>query len=751
MPPFSHSQYGNRVLCELSNNEIESARLSEPYDQKVFDLTKSDIPRNLIPVENKDDIDSDFDAQASSRALVSQFIDLTESDREDEDYLESDVIEEDGQDEAPEPTGTKSRPIFINVTEDPATPLRRGRLIRNQPITSPLEALEEFKLYGLKLERGTCVEFQAEDTRDFLLINTIYRNTETSQISFRGLHLRRQKYTEGLLPKQLNELVLCLDLDEDDIRPSFTQAQIDVPLENIVTVRTLKLTEEIFPLHSFRVGIHLTKDQPDYSTSRKTISNHGKLVCRYVYTRVFPSSDTRSSGKRAIESELRSVRGGEFDDIVKSQPIKGKHRSSPQLSQSQRMKGKHKSFLQDSHQTSRERTLPRLLRKAPPVTYASGCAGAGGDCTGAALSGARVKYAWDKDEAALTSLGSNHPNTRLYQVEAKDFPGNQDAKIAHTDILHLSWPCQVFSPAHTVEGPQDDENSAAIFGTYEKIRTSEAIVHMQENTAGLFRRHPGYFGVAIQEIVRAGHNVRWKVVQFADFGISSSRERLIIFSARYVERDHPLPKFPKSTHGKPGSGLPLHRSIHDAISGIPPNATWHLTEHEGYKLSAPFTIPREPYDARSMMAQCITRASPDLWHPNGKRRFTPREVAMLNGFPVDYTFYGTSKTKVLGQIGNAVPPLAWQHFVKACVATIADFRAAKIDVTGERIATRLEGNISTSRKPSGGFSLSKSVKRRSIYVLGADTPIQSIEKDELPSKRVKKATRAMVDLTLDDD
>ena len=45
-----------------------------------------------------------------------------------------------------------------------------------------------------------------------------------------------------------------------------------------------------------------------------------------------------------------------------------------------------------------------------------------------------------------------------------------------------------------------------------------------------------------------------------------------------------------------------------------------------------------------------------LHHPNNKRRMSCRELATVQSFPIDYTFFG-NRSSVYRQIGNAVPPL----------------------------------------------------------------------------------------------
>ena len=52
----------------------------------------------------------------------------------------------------------------------------------------------------------------------------------------------------------------------------------------------------------------------------------------------------------------------------------------------------------------------------------------------------------------------------------------------------------------------------------------------------------------------------------------------------------------------------------------------------------------------------ITATSPEI-HPNGKRRLSVRECAILQTFPMDFVFEGTTFRSMHKQIGNAVPVL----------------------------------------------------------------------------------------------
>ena len=63
------------------------------------------------------------------------------------------------------------------------------------------------------------------------------------------------------------------------------------------------------------------------------------------------------------------------------------------------------------------------------------------------------------------------------------------------------------------------------------------------------------------------------------------------------------------------------------------------------------------------LLKCMTTNGQGQVHPSGKRAFTNREWACLQGFPLEHVF---GKKEVKKQIGNAVPPI----FAKALMEHI---------------------------------------------------------------------------------
>lgn len=398
--------------------------------------------------------------------------------------------------------------------------------LRNGPIAHPFEVLDHWPEHDLR--PGKTIEIKSKDGKDgdFVRIQDIILNSTKDQnnILLRGQLLRRAKYVGGYggtarvngqniggkLKRDLNELALLFEVDKDDCRPTEEQSLITVSLSDVLCVRQVVFTHEDFPRRSFRETTNLNRNDPDYEMLRRSVKEAGVLVCRYAFTEYFEDARHRlATARRSREACLRRIFMSD-SDFKSAVPA-----SSP--------------YGKDSTQTKRARANSDPVKRRK-ITYGSGCCGAGGDCEGARLGGATVKYGWDFDDSACRSFALNHPNAKIYCREASSFP--QEGEDDTCDILHLSWPCDYFSPNHTLEGKNDDANTSALFGTYEKLLSAKPRIHTQENTFGIDSHHPEFLGALIQEIVRAGYNVRWKVDQFADHGSASSRKRLVIIAAR---------------------------------------------------------------------------------------------------------------------------------------------------------------------------------------------------------------------------
>ncbi|KAI4128643.1 MAG: hypothetical protein LQ347_004088 [Umbilicaria vellea] len=271
-----------------------------------------------------------------------------------------------------------------------------------------------------------------------------------------------------------------------------------------------------------------------------------------------------------------------------------------------------------------------------------------------AYRGLNVKWGFDYNDLACKSylLNFHSPSTSVYCLSADQFSSLQgeDHKV---DVLHLSPPCQTFSPAHTIDGKDDDQNSASLFAVSELLKKARPRVVTLEQTAGLKTLYPQYLNALVQMFTEHGFNIRYKICHLQEYGLPQTRSRLIIIASCPGEV---LPEYPKSTHSSnpQQTGLRPLSTINKAIRNIPPDTADHdLTKARNTSAGPAYNGDRQ--------TNCITTSGGGVYHPSG-RKFTHREIACLNGFPLEHLFCGKGTKK---QIGNAVPPMVGKIFLAA--------------------------------------------------------------------------------------
>lgn len=218
------------------------------------------------------------------------------------------------------------------------------------------------------------------------------------------------------------------------------------------------------------------------------------------------------------------------------------------------------------------------------------------------------------------------------------------------DILHLSPPCQVWSPAHTQSGPNDAANTEALYTCRRLIEQTRPRLITLEQTFGLtYSQHLNHFWALIRDFTDLGYSVRWSVIRLCTWGSPQDRKRLIMIASAPGER---LPPFPAPTHSEHGmNGTRKFNTIASVLERARLRRGDDLHNIDEVKW---FDPPRSPWNA-NVLGRTITTGGANAYHPSGRRDYTLRELACLQGFPKSHCFVGTM-TKIRRQIGNAFPP-----------------------------------------------------------------------------------------------
>ena len=306
--------------------------------------------------------------------------------------------------------------------------------------------------------------------------------------------------------------------------------------------------------------------------------------------------------------------------------------------------------------------------KVTQYSFADCFCGCGGASRGAELAGLAVQWAIDADQKAAQSYRANFRSATCYQEDISDLlsrlgePGATAAFMV--DVLHMSPPCQAFSPARTRGSPTAKEHlEALILSVGDLLKNVKPRIATMEETAGLLTRHKDWAARVIRSIIDNGYSVRWKIVGSQTLGVPQVRKRVVIIAAGPGEV---LPHFPKPTHG-PASALKRRlATIHDAISNIPPRATHNqvILGFNNGELKTAFSPHTQ--------AKTVTCGGGDNYHPSGLRRYTAREMACLQTFPFLHSFGNANLTAVKKQIGNAYPPALARAVFRAVIQSLKE-------------------------------------------------------------------------------
>ena len=169
--------------------------------------------------------------------------------------------------------------------------------------------------------------------------------------------------------------------------------------------------------------------------------------------------------------------------------------------------------------------------------FGDGFCGAGGTSRGAIMAGLHVDWGFDNNEHACNSWRLNFPYAKTHCLWAHEFATHRTMN-PRVDVLHLSPPCQFFSPAHTTAGKNDEQNTASSFAISYLLKKTKPRIVTIENTSGLVNRHIVYMNAVVNLFTSIGFSIRWKILNFADFGVPQRRIRLVVMASWYISQSH---------------------------------------------------------------------------------------------------------------------------------------------------------------------------------------------------------------------
>ena len=510
------------------------------------------------------------------------------------------------------------------------------------------ELLEYTTDRGIKLQKGTTIELAKPIGRwdiSFLKIEAIIREYPTGTVTLRGLPYARSRSMRGILPRKLNEVCLIVQLSDDDHRSWREQAIITVPPRQVVGIRELRSTNSLFPEHRFTGKEFLKR-------GKQWLAEFGHLVCRCRAVWHY-SSQTQKDQDKAYEWSIVYFVEDEADEAYR---VRAEHL----VNQWRGGKTVGGAYFPDKKPTvtidledSKGKGPAEEGTLVPGQRYLAGdtFCGSGGASRGMERAGIHVGFAVDHWPCAVRSYRSNFLETSLFDLDIEDFITGAPMPT-YPDFLHLSPPCQVWSPAHTVIGKDDDKNIASLFSCEDLISKCKPRIFTLEQTFGMLRQtFELYFNMLVYGFTVHGYSVRWKILHLKNYGLPQPRRRLIMIGAGPGET---LPPFPKPTHSSAThNGLLPLVTVKDCLAGIDRFKDHPLHNPDELLKRARNRPPKRKWDPNLPLPFTITCSGGQNYHWDGARDLTLLEFAMLQGFPSWHRFQGPYIKK---QIGNAFPP-----------------------------------------------------------------------------------------------
>lgn len=255
-------------------------------------------------------------------------------------------------------------------------------------------------------------------------------------------------------------------------------------------------------------------------------------------------------------------------------------------------------------------------------------------------------FSSDIDVYARESYKANfgeYPTGDITKINEKDIPNH--------DLLFGGFPCQPFSIIGLGKG-FDDTRGTLFFDIARILKEKKPKAFVLENVKRLVGHNNGRTFATIMKVLKElGYFVDYKIINALDCGLPQKRERVVIVGARkpfnmswpdkvqngktlndILENDVPAKYYASKTIVEKRKAM--HQSKYDI-------SVWH--ENKAGNISS------YPYS-------CALRAGASYNYllVNGERRFTPRELLRLQGFPDTFKIV-VNDSQIRKQTGNAVP------------------------------------------------------------------------------------------------
>ncbi|WP_078966938.1 DNA cytosine methyltransferase [Streptomyces sp. WM6378] len=292
------------------------------------------------------------------------------------------------------------------------------------------------------------------------------------------------------------------------------------------------------------------------------------------------------------------------------------------------------------------------------------CAGGGGQALGLERAGFEHASLIELDQDAVRTLRTNRPEWNVLHADVRRLtPSDLHGSGQEVSLLSAGVPCPPFSLAGKQLGADDERD------LFPAVLELAAGLHpravMIENVKGILQtKFTAYRAAVLQRLKELGYVPVWRLLRSCDYGVPQLRPRAVLIALRPELLAHfswPDPTACPDTALNVGHvlyqsmashGWELAREWADAASRIAPTLCGGSRKHGGPDLGP--SRARQAWAKLGVNGSSLADAPPQ---PGAVMpvRLTVAQIALLQGFPGDWTFVGR-KTSAYRQVGNAFPP-----------------------------------------------------------------------------------------------
>lgn len=296
------------------------------------------------------------------------------------------------------------------------------------------------------------------------------------------------------------------------------------------------------------------------------------------------------------------------------------------------------------------------------------------------------------------NIGVQPLNADMARLDPKSYRISLGLERGELSVLISCAPCTGFSQKQAANHMKDDPRNHLVQRSGLFVREFLPAVFVMENVKEmLLGKHRHHFEELRNILVDLGYSLRADVHNLADYGLPQRRIRSLIIARRDGGPIPPLPRparreqqvrtvreaighLPPIRQGETHPDDPMHTcaahtdEVTERMRAIPRDGgSWTdiirthphlLTPSMKRKVrsndlgSFPDVYGRMAWDrpAPTITRECGSPGNGRYTHPEQDRMLSVREMALLQGFPSNYTFAG-GLTQRYNQIGDAVPPL----------------------------------------------------------------------------------------------